>query len=180
MYFVCLLLLLLLLFFFFFEDKKRNESAIFLPFNCLLISGCDNGWKEFDSKCFKLFNESKSWQEAEGSCEEAEAHLVKIESEKENDFLLNTFMQIPIGKSNIEAWIGLSDKKKEGEFVWTDSTSTEYSNWAADQPNDEDNEQDCGEIVNGVFWPGGLSQIGLWNDYQCQIKLMYICQKDSE
>ena len=33
-----------------------------------------------------------------GSCEKAGAHLVKIESEKENDFLLNTFMQIPIGQ----------------------------------------------------------------------------------
>lgn len=33
-----------------------------------------------------------------GSCEKAGAHLVKIESEKENDFSLNTFVQIPIGQ----------------------------------------------------------------------------------
>jgi len=143
----------------------------------LLISGCEKGWKEFDNKCFKLFNESKSWHEAEKSCEKVGAHLVKIESEQVNDFLLKTFLQIPIGKLNREAWIGLTDKEKEGEFKWTDGTSAKYSNWAADQPNDEYNEQDCGEIVNGVFWPGGLSQIGVWNDFQCNLRLMYICQE---
>ena len=106
--------------------------------------------------------------------------MVKIESEKENGFLLSTFLQIPFGKLNQEAWIGLSDNEKEGKFIWTDGTSTKYSNWAADQPNDEEKKQDCGEIVNGVFWPGGLSQTGLWNDYQCHLKLMYICQKNSK
>ena len=106
-----------------------------------------------------------------------DAHLVKIGSEKENNFLLNTFLQIPSDKINREAWTGLSDKENEGEFVWTDGTAPDYKNWAAEQPNDEDNKQDCAEIVNGVFWPGGLPQIGLWNDFQCHQKLMYICEK---
>ena len=106
--------------------------------------------------------------------------MVKIESEKENDFLLNTFLQIPIGKLNREAWIGLTDKEKEGEFLWTDGTSTKYSNWAAGQPNDEDNKQDCAEIANGVFWPGGLSQVGVWNDFQCNLRLIYICQENNK
>lgn len=156
------------------------QKSRYLPPVCLLFSGCDEGWKAFDSKCFKLFHKNKTWREAERSCEKAGAHLVKIESEKENDFLLNTFMQIPIGKFNREAWIGLSDKKKEREFIWTDGSTAKYSNWAMDQPNDEGNGQDCGGIVNGVFWPGGLSQVGLWNDYECYKKLMYICQKENK
>lgn len=141
------------------------------------ISGCDDGWKSFDNKCFKLFHEKKTWQEAEESCKKGEAHLVKIESEKENNFLLKTFMQIPFDELNRSAWIGLTDKGKVGEFIWMDGTSPAYINWAEEQPNNEEGDQDCTELVNGVFWPGGLAQTGLWNDYQCHLKLMYICEK---
>ena len=98
--------------------------------------------------------------------------------EEENTFLLRTFLQVPNGEVNREAWIGLTDKLEEGEFVWTDGTPVDYTNWADEQPNDEDNEQDCGEIANGVFWPDGPPQIGVWNDFQCDENLMYICEKE--
>ena len=89
-------------------------------------------------------------------------------------------MQIPFDEINRSAWIGLSDKKKEGKFVWLDGTSPKYLNWADEQPNNENNNQECVELVNGVFWPGGLTQTGLWNDYQCHEKLMSICEKKSK
>lgn len=143
----------------------------------LFISECDQGWKSFNSKCYKMFEEEKSWDEAKTSCEGTGAHLVKIESADENIFLLNSFLQLLPNDNNREAWTGLSDKKEEGDFVWTDGATPEYTNWAAEQPNDEDDEQDCVEIVNGVFWPGGLPQIGLWNDFQCKKALMFICEK---
>ena len=144
-----------------------------------LIVECDEGWEAYGDKCFKRFDEKKSWEEAEAACKESSAHLTKINSKEENDFLLNTFLEIPHGEVNREAWIGLTDKEKEGTFVWTDGTVAEYTNWADEQPNDEDNEQDCAEIANGVFWPGGESQIGVWNDFQCSRELMYICKKNA-
>ena len=109
--------------------------------------------------------------------------MVKIETKEENNFLLNTFLEVPMGKRNIEAWIGLSDKKEEGKFVWTDGTAENKkkgcSVWAEDQPNDEDG-QDCVEIANGIFWLGGPPQIGVWNDFHCKRKIMYICEKSRE
>ncbi|XP_078342790.1 C-type lectin LmsL-like [Oculina patagonica] len=155
--------------------------AVLLPVLVVnLAAGCDDGWKLFDGKCFKLFQERKSWPDAEKSCKKVKARLVKIESEKLNDFLLKTFMQIPFDEMNLSAWIGLTDKKKEGKFVWLDGSSPTYNNWAEEQPNNEDGGQECVELVNGVFWPGGLSQVGLWNDYQCNAKLMYLCEKKSK
>ncbi|XP_022801547.1 alpha-N-acetylgalactosamine-specific lectin-like isoform X1 [Stylophora pistillata] len=139
---------------------------------------CDQGWKSFNSNCFKMFEEKKSWDDAKSHCEETGAHLVKIESADENIFLLNSFLQLLSNETNREAWTGLSDKMEEGEFVWTDGSTPEYTNWAAEQPNDEDDQQDCAEIANGVFWPGGLPQIGVWNDFQCKRALMFICEKD--
>ena len=86
-----------------------------------------------------------------------------------------------MGVKNIEAWIGLSDKKEEGKFVWTDGTLPQNgcTVWADDQPNDEDG-QDCVEIANGIFWLGGPPQIGVWNDFHCDKKIMYICEKSRE
>ncbi|KAJ7326091.1 hypothetical protein OS493_028349 [Desmophyllum pertusum] len=146
--------------------------------NC--TAECDKGWKSFDSKCLKLFDdEKKSWQGAEDTCEESDAYLVKIESKAKNTFLLDTFLQFDKSETdNREAWTGLTDKEEEGKFVWTDGTSANFTKWADEQPNDEDGEQDCAEIANGVFWPGGPPQIGVWNDFQCDRELYYICEKE--
>ena len=129
-----------------------------------------------------MLTEKKSWNDAEASCEDNQAHLVKIESNDENTFLLDNFLEVPSGEENIESWIGLTDKEEENAFVWTDGTpvNSNCSNWADEQPNDEDGEQDCAEIANGVFWPGGPPQIGVWNDFQCSSELMYICEKNRE
>lgn len=162
------------------------------------ISVCESGWEKYDSniasptclpsdppkgyrKCIKMFSEKKSWGAAETSCKDNGGHLIKIESKEENNFLLNTFLQIPEGEVNIEAWIGLTDKKEEGNFVWTDGTPEKKTctMWADGQPNEEDG-QDCTEIANGVFWPGGPPQVGVWNDFQCKSKIMYICEKKRE
>ena len=140
---------------------------------------CEEGWEAYGDKCFKMFDEKKSWEDAEAACKSLSTHLTKIESQGENDFLLNTFLKIMPGEVNREAWIGLTDKEKEGTFVWTDGTEADYENWADEQPNDEDHEQDCAEIANGVFWPGGPPQIGVWNDFQCDRELMYICKKNA-
>lgn len=144
-----------------------------------VIVECEEGWEAYGDKCFKRFDEKKSWEDAMAACKENSAHLTKIESKEENAFLLKTFLQILPGEVMKEAWIGLTDKEKEGTFVWTDGTDPEYTNWADKQPNDEDEEQDCGEIANGVFWPGGPPQIGVWNDFQCGNELMYICKKNA-
>lgn len=134
-------------------------------------------------KCIRMFTKKKTWADAEKSCKNNGGHLIKIESKEENTFLLDTFLQIPPGAVNIEAWIGLTDKKEENKFVWTDGSpqnpNENCTMWANEQPNDEDS-QDCVEVANGVFWPLGPPQIGVWNDFQCNKKLMYICEKSRE
>ena len=133
-------------------------------------------------KCLKLFQEKKTWDDAETACKISDAHLVKIESKQENEFLLDRFLQLN-DEMNKEAWIGLRDKEEEHTFVWIDGTTLKqrgsFTNWANGQPNNEDG-QDCVEIANGVFWSGGPPQIGVWNDFQCKQEMMHICEKSRE
>lgn len=65
-------------------------------------------------------------------------------------------------------WIGLNDRFKEGQFVWSDGThfnSSVYSNWNDGEPNNAGDE-DCVELRSSG-----------WNDEQCSAIRFYICER---
>ena len=65
--------------------------------------------------------------------------------------------------------VGYFDLAVEGDWRWIDCTlPSEWalSNWAADQPNDLDGAQECGQIL----------QSGLYNDWRCDRTMQYICE----
>ena len=98
------------------------------------------------------------------------AKLVKIETDKENDFIKNKYLNT----SGIY-WIGLSDIDNEGEWKWTDGTGlTGYKKWKSGQPNNVGN-QDCVAILEGDYTNGHYN--AEWNDLKCSRQLGYICKK---
>jgi hypothetical protein len=45
-------------------------------------------------------------------------------------------------------WIGLSDQKIEGKFVWSSTNEvSEYTNWRTGEPNDSKSDEDCVHLV---------------------------------
>ena len=54
-----------------------------------------------------------------------------------------------------------------GGWEWVDGTPMAYTNWAKNEPNDDDNH--CAEL-----WP--KSQ-GKWLDIDCKFNSHYICEK---
>ena len=66
------------------------------------------------------------------------------------------------------AWIGLNDRLKEGQYVWSDGTtfnSSVFNNWANGQPDNHRNE-DCVETMHGK-----------WNDQSCSAERFYVCER---
>ena len=104
---------------------------------------------------------------------------MKIESAEENDFLRRNFLTASAGIY----WIGLSDQKKEGEWIWTDGSSLgNYTNWGNNNPNNIGGKQHCGQIVKGNFQLHGYNFQGFngeWNDFECDAQLKYICEQFS-
>ena len=73
-----------------------------------------------------------SWDAAKSRCEKLGGHLVVIDSEEENKFVLNHWKK-NIRSGQGTAWIGATDKSQEGTFKWISPNnkrlSDTYSNW---------------------------------------------------
>ncbi|XP_053533495.1 CD209 antigen-like protein E [Ictalurus punctatus] len=115
----------------------------------------------FDSSFYYMSNEKKNWEGSRQDCRDKGADLVIIKSKEEQEF---------IGKQlgSSRAWIGLSDRAVEGDWIWVDGTPLTTAFWDEGEPNNE-GEEDCAEIfsLNGTFW----------NDQKCSNNKHWICER---
>uniref|UniRef100_A0A4W5MRV4 C-type lectin domain-containing protein n=1 Tax=Hucho hucho TaxID=62062 RepID=A0A4W5MRV4_9TELE len=118
---------------------------------------CPEGWQKFESSCYFLSTETKTWKESREDCLERGADLVIINRDKEQ-----------------RAWIGLTDSVTEGTWRWVDDTPlTTPRYWNDNQPDsgDPSGEEDCAEIHKDWI------PLKAWNDMSCGNKLNWICEK---
>ena len=90
-------------------------------------------------------------------CNENGGNLASIHSSEENQFVLSMGKAIDI-KANF--WIGGSDIKNEGEWVWTDGSAFDYKFWGGNNPSNSGGNEDCIS-----FWLIDKDQ--KWNDFRC-------------
>ena len=97
---------------------------------------------------------SASWTESESAAQAllgADAHLVTINDQAEQNWVYNTFYGLGYTQY---FWIGLSDAAVEGTFVWASGEPFIYDNWKPGEPNNF-----FGNEHYVHFEPDGL-----WND----------------
>merc|ERR1712183_86395 len=136
-------------------------------------TGCQAGWSAFNGKCYKSFSEEKTWDEAEDQCVNEHANLVSLHSEEEHQFV--------VGLNGGFPWLGgRRDPGNRDNFVWSDGTPWDYSNWASGQPDGIRNEvlfntvEDCAHIWDVNQWN---TVNGLWNDQPCSREKTFVCKK---
>jgi len=107
---------------------------------------------------------SGNWTEAESAAQILGGHLVTVNNQSEQTWLLDNF------GSTLRYWIGLNDVALEGTFVWSSGEPVTYTNWGTGEPtNSQGNEHyvamNWGSNGNGVWndFPN-LSQVA-WNNY---------------
>ena len=72
-----------------------------------------------------------TFEEAKLACELAGGHLAYVESEKEHLFLGDLL-------AGRRSWLGATDEKQEGQWVWLNGTSIEFKAWHGGEPNNAD------------------------------------------
>ncbi|WP_038004422.1 cadherin-like domain-containing protein [Synechococcus sp. WH 7805] len=93
-----------------------------------------------------------TWEEAEANAQKLGGHLVTINDAEENDWILNTFRK---DFTNGAGFIGYSDTKIEGQWIWSSGEATTYTNWDAGNPSNSGGLENVGTIQFGD---------GSWND----------------
>lgn len=100
---------------------------------------------------------ASNWTDAEAAAVAMGAHLVAVNSQAENDFLISTF-----GSSHA-LWLGFHRTGPHPtDFAWSNGDAVTYTNWAIGEPNNLFGEQYAHTYPNGKWndvsdnsiWPG--------------------------
>lgn len=127
---------------------------------------------------YNFSNIMKTYSDAEEACKTWGGTLASITSEEDSD-KVNNYLDAKGEKHRY--WIGLSDRAKEGEFVWADGRekfdqATSWSNWDVDKPRTDPIfdllHEDCVNLADTAERK--------WHDSRCDYAFRYICKKQTE
>ena len=141
------------------ENKEERQTCVW---------SCPESWEEKEDKCFLFQNPKKSWEDAEKHCKNYGGHLASVASQKIHYYLLSKIKQ-----TQLACWVGGTDKKEEGKWLWSDGNPWNFSLWATkpwQQPDNSGAGENCLEI-NNPFQSGG------WNDANCEEEKKFVCSQ---
>ncbi|XP_014379679.1 C-type lectin domain family 4 member D-like [Alligator sinensis] len=132
---------------------------------------CPMGWKPFQATCYFLSSDSMSWDESEKNCMGMGSHLVVINTQAEQDFLLNWTKDIFSSRQSY--FIGLSAQEVEAQWRWVDQTpyNKTAAFWIPGEPRIPKREKCTALQVHSR-----TQARQNWNDIPCSTSLNRICE----
>lgn len=97
--------------------------------------GVDNsGWIQNPTTghYYKALDNCGNWEQCETAAQAVGAHLVVIEDQAENDWLIGAFN---VAATEMGYWIGYTDKEQEGVWKTVTGEIPTYTNWLSGEPN---------------------------------------------
>jgi serine/threonine protein kinase len=103
----------------------------------------------FGGHSYQFFGEQLTWKEANAKCAALGGYLAIIDSAEENKFVADLVAQ----GGMVDAWIGITDEAKEGEWRTVKGDRLVYTNWSVvgGQPNNKGGVEHYALISNRTF-----------------------------
>ncbi|XP_041354208.1 perlucin-like protein [Gigantopelta aegis] len=101
-------------------------------------------------------------------CEHDGGRLVKIDSQKKQQSIVDMIVSTPELASVDHFWIGADDSQEEGVWRWTDGSLVEFSNWRAGRPNAGRVDEDCAAMEKASSYSS--------NDYTPKKEFVSLCE----
>ncbi|XP_029022721.1 C-type lectin domain family 4 member E-like isoform X2 [Betta splendens] len=143
-----------------------------------LCPTCEPGWDQHGGSCYYFSSDKLTWDQSRSDCKRRGADLVQINSEEEQRFLDNK-----VGRKMTYFldwfWIGLTDSKEEGRWLWVDDSplNTSLSFWDKNQPDNWTGENPAGEHCASMGVQGGATDLKSCYDRSCNVPQRRICEK---
>ncbi|MEQ2219380.1 hypothetical protein XENOCAPTIV_016887 [Xenoophorus captivus] len=134
-------------------------------------------WEKYGGYLYYFSNNTSSWNEGQRFCKDLGGDMVKIDSSEEQLFLeikLRDLMEEPEDKF----WIGLTDSREEGRWLWVDGSPLDESLifWSNLEPDsrskDGATEADCVKMGKKQ----GADDLKSWFDISCNYPQKSICE----
>ena len=156
-----------------FDIETESETETELNSEVTSEAGCEEG--NFNGHRYMIFDNDKTYHEAEAYCESLGGHLATIHNQEENDYLYRYM----VSQGYASAYFGFSDEANEGEWKWVNGDSVFYTNWADGEPNSgrdtENYAQFYWEYPNGKWNDGSFGLL----DVPDSGGSAYICEWDT-
>ncbi|XP_071355696.1 CD209 antigen-like protein E [Trachinotus anak] len=142
---------------------------------------CEGGWEQHGEMCYLFSNWSTPWTESRDRCKQQGGDLVKIDSEEEQRFLAQQLRE-KMSTAADKFWIGLTDSKTEGEWLWVDGSrlDTSLSYWSNKEPDNWTGDNPDGEDCVRMGEKGAGHDLKCWFDKSCEANQKSICEKQAK
>ncbi len=134
-----------------FDIETESETETELNSEVASEAGCEEG--NFNGHRYMIFDNDKTYHEAEAYCESLGGHLATIHNQEENDYLYRYM----VSQGYASAYFGFSDEANEGEWKWVNGDPVFYTNWADGEPNSGRDTENYAQF----YWE---YPDGKWND----------------
>ncbi|XP_041362143.1 alpha-N-acetylgalactosamine-specific lectin-like [Gigantopelta aegis] len=128
--------------------------------------GCpfEDGYELLDNPklCVKAFGDKKPIEEARKICQDSGAMLIVSDTDEKNT-AVSEYVRKTLGTTSY--FIGLTDERTEGMYIWENGNVLTFSKWSYSQPDNKKN-RDC-----------VMATPSSWISFICNSPRAFVCEK---
>uniref|UniRef100_A0A672ISJ2 Phospholipase A2 receptor 1 n=1 Tax=Salarias fasciatus TaxID=181472 RepID=A0A672ISJ2_SALFA len=148
----------------------RRQSSDPVDHGATWDEGCPQGWKRYGHSCYMVTSHEQSFEYAQMGFY-CKSPLLTVENRFEQAFV-NSLLNERGANSSTSYWIGLSDTKSSGEYMWPHHNDSflplTFTNWNKHQP----------VSAGGCVVLSGGPALGHWEVKDCKLhKALSVCKQ---